>query len=224
MKNTLLDTGYDYTLYDSSFLELDGGQLDNPDLSMAAARDEILALHELSREHIEELPVTKFEQEQEAAAKKLHPAYDSSIDTERVDDAAILAYELDTLFREIYDSYEKAYPDIEEQADTITDYLIDGSTVEIKRQLIPMERRVRGNSLARCGVGENLAITSKDYLSLFPGAFSSSDGEDFRAVLEETCRIADGSSSGSGHPLWNWRTLSIKKTTATAGVNLSKRP
>ena len=29
-----------------------------------------------------------------------------------------------------------------------------------------MERRVRGNSHARCGAGENPAMTSKDYLSL----------------------------------------------------------
>ena len=29
-----------------------------------------------------------------------------------------------------------------------------------------MERRVRGNSHARCGAGENPAIISKDYLSL----------------------------------------------------------
>ena len=30
-----------------------------------------------------------------------------------------------------------------------------------------MERRVRWKSHARCGVGENLEITSKDYLSLY---------------------------------------------------------
>ena len=30
-----------------------------------------------------------------------------------------------------------------------------------------MERRVTGNCHARCGVGENLVIISKDYLSLF---------------------------------------------------------
>ena len=29
-----------------------------------------------------------------------------------------------------------------------------------------MERRVRGNLLARCGVGEKLEMTSKTYLSL----------------------------------------------------------
>jgi len=31
--------------------------------------------------------------------------------------------------------------------------------------MILMERRVRGNSHARCGSGENPMITSKDYLS-----------------------------------------------------------
>ena len=54
-----------------------------------------------------------------------------------------------------------------------------------------MERRVRGNSHARCGVGENPEIASKDYLSLLPGAFSSGTphGEDFRIVLEEIVRL-----------------------------------
>lgn len=37
--------------------------------------------------------------------------------------------------------------------------------------------------------GENPKMTSKDYLSLLPGAFSSAEGEDFRAVLEEIIRI-----------------------------------
>lgn len=57
-----------------------------------------------------------------------------------------------------------------------------------------MERRVRGNSHARCGVGENPEMTSKDYLSLLPGAFSSGrpKGEDFRIVLEEITRIGCG--------------------------------
>ena len=35
-----------------------------------------------------------------------------------------------------------------------------------------MERRMRGNSHVRCEVGENLAITSKDYLSLLWGGSS----------------------------------------------------
>ena len=38
-----------------------------------------------------------------------------------------------------------------------------------------------------------------------PGAFSSSDGEDFRAVLEETCRIADSTVSVPRPPGGVWR-------------------
>ena len=40
------ETGYDYTLYGPDYKELDGGQLDNPDLSLAEAGKEILAIHE----------------------------------------------------------------------------------------------------------------------------------------------------------------------------------
>lgn len=61
------DNGYDYTLYDSNMKDLDGGQLDNPDLSMTAARDEILALHELHPSAIETISIDDFEQLQEAA-------------------------------------------------------------------------------------------------------------------------------------------------------------
>jgi len=38
-----------------------------------------------------------------------------------------------------------------------------------------------------------------------PGAFSSADGEDFRAVLEETCRIADGTISVPRPPGGVWK-------------------
>ena len=70
-----------------------------------------------------------------------------------------------------------------------------------------MERRVRGNSHARCGVGENPEIASKDYLSLFPGAFSSGTpkGEDFRIVLEEIVRIKCGSVYVPGPYPWPWQ-------------------
>lgn len=40
------ETGYDYTLYDPDYKELDGGQLDNPDLPFVEAGKEILAIHE----------------------------------------------------------------------------------------------------------------------------------------------------------------------------------
>lgn len=40
------ETSYDYTLYGPDYKELDGGQLDNPGLSLVEAGKEILAIHE----------------------------------------------------------------------------------------------------------------------------------------------------------------------------------
>lgn len=42
-----------------------------------------------------------------------------------------------------------------------------------------MERRVRGNSHAGCGAGENPTITSRDYLSLFLCFHTAIDAEKF---------------------------------------------
>lgn len=41
------ESGYNYTLYAPDYKELDGGQLDNPDLTLAEAGKEILSIHEL---------------------------------------------------------------------------------------------------------------------------------------------------------------------------------
>ncbi len=49
------ETGYDYTLYGPDYKELDGGQLDNPYLSLAEAGKEILAIHERPAGTIEPL-------------------------------------------------------------------------------------------------------------------------------------------------------------------------
>ena len=49
------ETGYDYTLYGPDYKELDGGQLDNPDLSLAEAGKEIFAIHERPAGTIEPL-------------------------------------------------------------------------------------------------------------------------------------------------------------------------
>ena len=61
------ETGYDYTLYGPDNKELDGGQLDNPDLSMLAARDEILSVLEQETAVTEALTGDKLEAFQEAA-------------------------------------------------------------------------------------------------------------------------------------------------------------
>jgi len=64
------ETGYDYTLYNPDFTDLDGGQLDNPEISIEKARDEILKMHELSGKESEEISVNDFEQMQEAISQE----------------------------------------------------------------------------------------------------------------------------------------------------------
>lgn len=46
------EDGYDYTLYDKNFNEIDGGQLDDPELSMKEARKEILNDFKLGRKDL----------------------------------------------------------------------------------------------------------------------------------------------------------------------------
>ncbi len=61
------ETGYDYTLYGPDYKELDGGQLDNPDLSLAEAGKEILAIHELPAGAMEPLTGDRMDDFLEAA-------------------------------------------------------------------------------------------------------------------------------------------------------------
>ena len=46
------DDGWDYTLYDKDFKEMDGGQLDMPELSMEEARREILNDFDLDKKDL----------------------------------------------------------------------------------------------------------------------------------------------------------------------------
>ena len=65
------ETGYDYTLYQPDFTDLDGGQLDNPEISIEKARDEILKMHELSGQDLKEIPIDDFEKMQEEASQEM---------------------------------------------------------------------------------------------------------------------------------------------------------
>ena len=65
------ETGYDYTLYQPNFTDLDGGQLDNPEISIEKARDEILKMHELSGQELKEIPIDDFEKMQEEASQEM---------------------------------------------------------------------------------------------------------------------------------------------------------
>ena len=62
------ETDYDYTLYKPDFTDLDGGQLDNPEISIKEARDEILKMHELSGQTLKEIPIADFEKMKEEAS------------------------------------------------------------------------------------------------------------------------------------------------------------
>ena len=64
------ETGYDYTLYQPDFTDLDGGQLDNPEISIEKARDEILKMHELSGQGLTEISIDDFEKMQEEASQE----------------------------------------------------------------------------------------------------------------------------------------------------------
>ena len=64
------ETGYDYTLYQPDFTDLDGGQLDNLEISIEKARDEILKMHELSGQGLEEILIDDFEKMQEEASQE----------------------------------------------------------------------------------------------------------------------------------------------------------
>ena len=61
------ETGYDYTLDGPDYKELDGGQLDNLDLSLAEAGKEILAIHELPAGTMEPLTGDRLDDFLEAA-------------------------------------------------------------------------------------------------------------------------------------------------------------
>ncbi len=58
------DDGYDYTLFDKDFKDIDGGQLDNPELTMIEVRNEILAEFNLAHK---ELRAAVFEEVMEKA-------------------------------------------------------------------------------------------------------------------------------------------------------------
>ena len=66
------DTGWDYTLYDKeSMKELDGGQLDTPELSRSAAVQQICEGLELENPSIQDAPLSMIETLQDAACQQM---------------------------------------------------------------------------------------------------------------------------------------------------------
>ncbi len=90
------EDGYDYTLFDENYNEIDGGQVDNPDMSMIEVRQDILESFQLAHR---ELRAMVYEDVMEQAFE---------VDREAVvinDPIAELAFKLDR-FAENFDPYE----------------------------------------------------------------------------------------------------------------------
>ena len=66
------DSGYDYTFFNGAFEELDGGQLDNPELSMAQAVYELLADEGWEQAKLEALDYDFLMEQAEAAERDKH--------------------------------------------------------------------------------------------------------------------------------------------------------
>ena len=66
------DTGWDYTLYDKETMkELDGGQLDTPELSLSAAVQQICEGLELENPSVQDAPLSMIETLQDAACQQM---------------------------------------------------------------------------------------------------------------------------------------------------------
>ena len=68
----LCDTGWDYTLYDvATMKQLDGGQLDAPELPLSTAALKICEMHDMGGQSIQYAPLSMIETLQEAAVQQM---------------------------------------------------------------------------------------------------------------------------------------------------------
>ena len=74
------DTGWDYTLYDAATMkQLDGGQLDAPELSLSTAALKICEMRGMGGQSIRYAPLSMFETLQEAAIQQMQAAAQAAV-------------------------------------------------------------------------------------------------------------------------------------------------
>ncbi len=74
------DTGWDYTLYDAATRkQLDGGQLDAPELPLSTAALKICEMHDLGGQTIQYAPLSMIETLQEAAVQQMQAAAQNAV-------------------------------------------------------------------------------------------------------------------------------------------------
>ena len=85
----LCDTGWDYTLYDAATRkQLDGGQLDAPELPLSTAALKICEMHDMGGQSIQYAPLSMIETLQEAAVQQMQAAAkDAAPETTMLPDA-----------------------------------------------------------------------------------------------------------------------------------------
>lgn len=121
------DDGWDYTLYDKNFKEIDGGQLDMPELSMQEARSEILKDFELDKK---DLVVVDYDEVVERA-EMMEAQQHKEIYAER--EANLLAEDLDE-FSYSFDPYEyfDSVEDRMEAVQSLKNHILSGDLKNIK--------------------------------------------------------------------------------------------
>lgn len=121
------DDGWDYTLYDKDFKEVDGGQLDMPELSMQEARSEILKDFQLDKKDLVAVDYDEIVERAEMMEAQKH----KEIYAER--EANLLAEDLDEFSYsfapyEYFDSVE----DRMEAVQSLKNHILSGDLKNIK--------------------------------------------------------------------------------------------
>lgn len=100
------DTGWDYTLYDKETMkELDGGQLDEPELSRSAAVQQIYEGLELENPSIQEAPLSMIETLQDAAYQQMQEQV-----SQQAEDPAVPSPQLPDAQEQALDEYPMPDP------------------------------------------------------------------------------------------------------------------
>lgn len=117
------DDGWDYTLYDKNFKEIDGGQLDMPELSMQEARSEILKDFQLDKKDLVAVDYDEIVERAETVEQN----------TVLIFEAKNIAEDLE-LFAAQFDPYEYKdnFNDSKEALDEIESSLLAGKTEGLK--------------------------------------------------------------------------------------------
>ena len=152
------DSGYDYTLYDANTQrQMDGGQLNRPDLPLSTAALEICQMHDMGAESIKLAPLELIETLQEAVAQQMQSEV-AQCESDQVQDISVQTVEAPVQAEDLVPDPETSpvsmLPDAPEQA--LDEY--------------PMpDEQLQMAALEACGYmdGDMLPLSKEQALELF---------------------------------------------------------